>query len=64
MMCSSSLLVIIITGTWGWRALICVKVSSPLRPGIISSRKTMSTLLLCSSSSSKASLPLITGMTS
>ena len=60
-MCSSSLLVIITTGTMGCLLLMMLRVSNPVSPGMFSSRKTMSTTWC--ESSSKASSPLVTAMT-
>ena len=62
MMFSSSLLVIMITGTLGCAIFICCKASRPLMPGMFSSRMIKSKFCDCSKSS--ASRPLVTVVTS
>ena len=62
MMFSSSLLVTMTTGTAGVISFMRCSVSSPLRPGIISSSSTRSKL--CVRHWSMASVPLVTVTTS
>ncbi|MCY1369812.1 hypothetical protein D9M69_568680 [compost metagenome] len=62
MILSSSDLVIITTGMFGFTFLISVRVSRPVIPAIISSRKIRSKF--CFSTRSSASAPLGTGVTS